>query len=87
MGYLVRIPNEAEQIQLMTEKQLLAKNISHENVLLKIIPDKDDPKKFTIESCSTTSDYDESTDKLWLITKSLKCNGKKEVLNITIIGL
>eukprot|EP00826_Nyctotherus_ovalis_P051410 TRINITY_DN641_c0_g4_i4.p4 TRINITY_DN641_c0_g4~~TRINITY_DN641_c0_g4_i4.p4 ORF type:complete len:130 (-),score=38.97 TRINITY_DN641_c0_g4_i4:1648-2037(-) len=79
MEYLIRMPSEGGQVQLATEKELATRNISKENVLLKIIPDKNDPKIFAIESCTKTSDYDEAIDKLWLITKSLKKDGVKEV--------
>jgi len=82
MEYLVRSPSDANKVQLMTEKEIAARGIENKNVLLKIIPDKDDPKLFSIESCAKTGDYDEATDKLWLVTKSLKRNGVKEVQSL-----
>jgi hypothetical protein len=82
MEYLARVPSDGNQIQLLTEKEIAARGIENSSMLLKIIPDKDDPKAFAVESCAKTSDYDESNDKLWLVIKSLKRNGIKEVWSL-----
>lgn len=84
--YLVRVPNEGG-IQLMPEKDLTKNSIPPENILLKITPNNEDPKSFIIDNCSKTSDYEEATDKLWLITKSLKDDGQSQVLIYIIIAL
>lgn len=77
--YLVRTSNTPDEIDLLTEKEILARKIPNESILLKIVPNKENPETFQIENCSKTGMYGEAIDKLWLITKSLKRNGEKEV--------
>ena len=48
-------------------------------VLLKTKPNKNNPKSYMIESCSKTGVYEEAADKLWLVTKSIKQDGKQIV--------
>lgn len=77
--YLVRVPTTPSVIELMSEKEMVAREVPREAVLLKVIPNKDSAGTFLIENCSRTGVYEEGTDKLWLITRSLKLNGEKQV--------
>ena len=85
--YLIRDSNALGGIDLINEDELSIRSMPKEDVLFKIIPDKDNTQNFTIESCSKTGICEEVIDKLWLITKSLKRNGKKEVIKKLSIGL
>ena len=77
--YLVRKNNPTGEVQLLTEKELQTQLAPGDAVLLKIVPSKTNPESFMVENCSKTGIYEEAIDKLWLITKSLKRNGVKEV--------
>jgi len=79
--YLVRVTeNTITTVNLLSEQELVAQRISNECLLLKIIPSRDSPGTFLIENCSQTGVYEEGNDKLWLITKSLRFNGKVQVV-------
>lgn len=78
--YLVRKGNSQAEVILVTEEQKRTQVEPNDSVLFKIVPGVTSPECFTIETCSTTGVYEEAIDKLWLVTKAIKTNDKKEVL-------
>lgn len=76
--YLVRMGKDKHEAKLVDEKNI--KTIpTEDSVLLKIIPPKLASQKYIIENYSTSKDYDETRDKLWLVIKCLIKDGKKKV--------
>ena len=64
---------------MLNEEQKKAQVEKNDALLFKIVPNDSDPKSFCIENCSATGIYEESIDKLWLVTKTLKTDGIAEV--------
>ena len=80
--FLIR-KNATGEVELLSEKELAACNKQEIAVLFKVTPlDDASGTNFEVENCSTTSIYEESNDKLWLIIRSLKKNDVKEVAKI-----
>ena len=84
---MIRDTNVIGQTDLLSEKELTIRGITDQSVLLKIIPNKETPETFLIENCAKSELYDEGADKLWLITKSLKRDGVKEVMSFVILAI
>lgn len=78
--YLVREPSADGEVELLGEEEVESRKIPDQSLLLKIVPNKENPESFLIESCSKTGRYEDATDKLWLIINSLKRDNVKEVL-------
>ena len=54
--------------------------VGHNDAIwLKVKPNKNTPKSYMRESWSNTGVYEEAADKLWLVTKSIKQDGKQIV--------
>eukprot|EP00826_Nyctotherus_ovalis_P065461 TRINITY_DN9626_c0_g2_i34.p1 TRINITY_DN9626_c0_g2~~TRINITY_DN9626_c0_g2_i34.p1 ORF type:complete len:277 (-),score=58.36 TRINITY_DN9626_c0_g2_i34:693-1523(-) len=76
--FLVRVPNTPDAVDLLSEKEITDSKVPIESILLKIVPNKENPEVFQIENCSRTGKYEDAIDKLWLIIKSLQRDGEKE---------
>lgn len=85
--YLVRVNSPTDGVELVSEKEISNRKIPNESILLKVIPDEENPESFQIENCSRTGKYEDAIDKLWLVVKSLKKDGEKEVELLLIVGI
>lgn len=75
----MRVPNVPDAVELLSEKEIADSKVPIESILLKIVPNKENPEVFQIENCSRTGKYEDAIDKLWLIIKSLQRDEEKEV--------